>query len=145
MCKEDCSAVETIAAQSFLSTQEYTVTANDLTLPMQHWYVGKQDAIRVVYGGFMSVATDAQLLTIAVHPSFRHGGIGTQFLCFLIEEAWHCGATLLSLEVRISNTIAQRVYQRCGFVSIAVRKQYYAQPTEDAVVYHVKKHSLERT
>lgn len=134
LCAEDCSSVQKIAAQSFLGVEEYTVTAHDLTLPTHHWYVGKSNSNIVAYGGFMSVATDAQLLTIAVHPSFRHRGISTQFLRFLVEQAWLYGATALTLEVRASNTTARQLYLRSGFMQIDVRKQYYTHPAEDAVV-----------
>src|SRR5918992_461813 len=72
--------------------------------------------------------------TIAVDPEHHRRKIGTRLLYELIKEAREMGAASVSLEVRMSNWGAQRMYGKFGFRPVGVRKNYYQETSEDALV-----------
>jgi [ribosomal protein S18]-alanine N-acetyltransferase len=88
----------------------------------------------VGYGGIMCYGDEAHVTTIAVHPSHHRKKIGTRLMYELIQDALRLGATAVSLEVRVSNWGAQRMYSRFGFRPVGVRKGYYQETGEDALV-----------
>lgn len=87
---------------------------------------------------FWRVADQAHINNLAVRPELRRRGLGSEMLEAVIAEAHRLGAGTLSLEVRRSNIAAQRLYLRAGFREEAVRKSYYTQPVEDALVLSLK-------
>ena len=87
--------------------------------------------------------TDGHVTTIAVDPAWHRHGIGTRLLLALAREAIARGATALTLEVRLSNQGAQELYRRFGFTAVGVRKGYYADTGEDALVMWA--YEVERT
>ena len=87
---------------------------------------------------FWRVADQAHINNLAVRPELRRRGLGSEMLKAVIAEAQQLGASTLSLEVRRSNVAAQRLYLRAGFREEAVRKSYYTQPVEDALVLSLK-------
>jgi [ribosomal protein S18]-alanine N-acetyltransferase len=88
----------------------------------------------VGYGGIMCYGDEAHVTTIAVDPEHHRRKIGTRLMYELIEEAVRMGARAISLEVRVSNWGAQRLYSRFGFRPVGIRKNYYQETGEDAVV-----------
>ncbi len=91
------------------------------------------------YAGVMYILPDAHITTLAVDPERQRCSIGTALLLGLCRDARDRGATALTLEVRVSNEPAQRLYRRFGFVPAGARKAYYpastgAGPAEDALV-----------
>lgn len=88
----------------------------------------------VGYGGLMFAAGDAHITTLAVDPTVQRHGIATRVLVVLTRKALDVGADALTLEVRASNTSAQALYRRFGFSAAGVRKGYYADNGEDAIV-----------
>lgn len=90
---------------------------------------------RVVgYGGMWLILDEAHVTNIAVHPVFRGRGIGKQILQELINRAAGRGVRKMTLEVRPSNHIAWKLYKESGFVEKGVRKRYYQDNNEDAIV-----------
>jgi ribosomal-protein-alanine N-acetyltransferase len=87
---------------------------------------------------FWRVADQAHINNLAVRPELRQRGLGSQLLRAVIAEAQKLGAATVTLEVRRSNVAAQRLYLRAGFQEEAVRKSYYTQPVEDALVLSLK-------
>ncbi len=83
---------------------------------------------------FWRIADQAHINNLAVRPELRGRGLGIQMLEAVIAEAQQLGAGSLALEVRRSNIAAQRLYKRAGFLEDGVRKSYYTQPVEDALV-----------
>ena len=83
---------------------------------------------------FWLVVDQAHINNLAVRPELRGHGLGTYLLESIVVEARHLGATSLTLEVRRSNLAAQRLYTKAGFHESGVRKNYYTQPVEDALV-----------
>jgi len=88
----------------------------------------------VGYAGLMMTMEDGHVTTIAVHPRWHRARIGTRLLLALAREARERGARNLTLEVRLSNKGAQELYRRFGFAPVGVRKGYYADLDEDALV-----------
>ena len=86
------------------------------------------------YGGLISYGDEAHVTTIAVDPEQQRRKIGTRLLYELIRESQRMGAHAVSLEVRVTNWGAQRMYARFGFRPVGVRKGYYQETNEDALV-----------
>jgi ribosomal-protein-alanine N-acetyltransferase len=86
------------------------------------------------YGGFWAIVDEAHISTIAVHPDWRGRGLGAMVLAALIDTAILRGAAEVTLEVRVSNEIAQNLYRRYGFVEVGRRKKYYRDNNEDALI-----------
>jgi [ribosomal protein S18]-alanine N-acetyltransferase len=91
----------------------------------------------VGYGGIMCYGEEAHVTTIAVDPAEHRRKIGTRLLHDLVQEAVRMGGTAVSLEVRVSNWGAQRLYSRFGFRPVGIRKGYYQETGEDALVMWV--------
>ncbi len=88
----------------------------------------------VGYGGVMCYGEEAHITTIAVDPMHHRKKIGTRVLYELLQEGLRLGAKAASLEVRVTNWGAQRLYGQFGFRPVGVRKNYYQETGEDAVV-----------
>ena len=98
------------------------------------YLVAMMDRAVVGYGGLMSYGEEAHVTTIAVDPEQQRHKIGTRVLYELIQRARQMGAHAVSLEVRVSNWAAQRMYGKFGFRPVGVRKGYYQETNEDALV-----------
>ncbi|MCS7172527.1 MAG: ribosomal protein S18-alanine N-acetyltransferase [Armatimonadetes bacterium] len=88
----------------------------------------------VGYAGMWIILEEAHITTIAVDPAWRGRKIGERLLVALIEEARNRGARWVTLEVRKSNRIAQNLYRKYGFREVHVRKGYYTDNGEDALI-----------
>jgi ribosomal-protein-alanine N-acetyltransferase len=100
------------------------------------WAQGGHDNSRPVVGycGFWIAAQEAHISTIAVEPRYRGQGVGQLLLATAIEKALELDATLISLEVRVSNLVAQNLYQKYGFEVVGRRPRYYSDNREDALI-----------
>ena len=99
----------------------------------RHYVVARSGAVVVGYAGLMFVVGDAHVTNIAVSAERQRNGIATRLLATLSWEAIDRGCEAMTLEVRVSNTGAQALYRRFGFVPAGVRQRYY-ENTEDAIV-----------
>lgn len=88
----------------------------------------------VGYLGMFRVIDDAHVTTFAVDPAWQHRGIGTRLMSAAARAAVARGCKNFTLEVRVSNEPAKRLYQRFGFAPAGVRKAYYPDNREDALV-----------
>lgn len=86
------------------------------------------------YAGLWLVIDEAHVTTIAVRPHFRGRGLGELMLVALTEIALDINARWLTLEVRVSNTVAQELYRKYGFKPAGVRPRYYSDNHEDALI-----------
>ncbi len=104
------------------------------------WLPGFQHPKRKVigYAGFWLVVDEAHIGTLAVHPAWRGQGLGEQLLAALLHDAIERGATLATLEVRMSNHVAQSLYRKYAFEVVGRRKQYYRDNHEDALLMTVR-------
>jgi ribosomal-protein-alanine N-acetyltransferase len=88
----------------------------------------------VGYTGLMVVGEEGHVTTLTVDPSWQRHGIGTFLLLDLARAAPGFGVRHLTLEVREGNTAAQGIYRRFGFAPAGIRRNYYAESGEDAIV-----------
>ncbi len=86
------------------------------------------------YSGSWLVIDESHLLSIAIKAEYRGKGIGELLLVSALEDVISRGAQTMFLEVRISNTMARSLYEKHGFTRMGVRRGYYADNNEDAVV-----------
>jgi ribosomal-protein-alanine N-acetyltransferase len=92
----------------------------------------------VGYAGLMVHQDEGHLTTLAIDPEYQHRGIATQLMLEVFGEARARAAHSLALEVRVGNWPAQRLYAWFGFRPVGVRKNYYAETGEDALVMWVE-------
>lgn len=129
-----CSVVR-IEAQVYPRPWSHSLFVSELALrSTRAYFVAKVGREVVGYAGLMMSMTDGHVTTIAVDPAWHRHGIGTRLLLALAREGVERGATALTLEVRLSNRGAQEMYKRFGFTAVGVRKGYYADTGEDALV-----------
>jgi [ribosomal protein S18]-alanine N-acetyltransferase len=88
----------------------------------------------VGYAGLWLMTDEAHITTIAVDPDFQGNGIGELLVVALIDRARQIGARWLTLEVRVSNDVAQRLYEKYTFKEMGIRRRYYSDNGEDALV-----------
>ena len=115
------------------SAYRYELTRNNLCSYLVLCREGENGDV-LAYGGFWLILDEAHISTIAVHPAWRGRGLGEMMLAALIDAAIQRGAGELTLEVRVSNTVAQRMYRKAGFVEAGLRKGYYNDNKEDALI-----------
>ena len=101
------------------------------------YFVARVGRELVGYAGLMMTLDEAHVTTIAVDPKWHRSKIGTRLMLVLVREALTRGATAVTLEVRMSNVGAQDLYRRFGFAPVGVRKNYYQEVNEDALVMWV--------
>ena len=110
----------------FLS--EMTESANRCYL------VARMEREVVGYGGLICYGEEAHITNVAVDPIHHRRRIGSRLLHDLLANAIDLGAEAVSLEVRVTNWGAQRLYGRFGFRPVGVRKNYYQEVSEDALI-----------
>lgn len=77
---------------------------------------------------------EAHLTTIAIKQTYRRLGLGELLLGYSIDRAIEFNARVVTLEVRVSNTVAQKLYEKYGFINAGVRKGYYTDNGEDGII-----------
>jgi ribosomal-protein-alanine N-acetyltransferase len=101
------------------------------------YLVAKAEGEVIGYAGMMFMGDEAHVTNIAVDPAFHSRKAGTRLLLAIITEAIARGAEVISLEVRVSNRIAQTMYEKFGFSAVGIRKGYYVETNEDALIMTV--------
>jgi ribosomal-protein-alanine N-acetyltransferase len=86
------------------------------------------------FAGLWLMVDEAHITTIAVHPDYRGRGLGELELASLIDIAYQIGAKWVTLEVRVSNHVAQNLYRKYGFREAGMRRRYYSDNQEDALI-----------
>jgi ribosomal-protein-alanine N-acetyltransferase len=137
MTMADLDAVLAIELLSFsnpwhASTFQGEIQNDGISFPM----VAFDRALKRIVGYIMvwKIQDDVQINNVAVHPDFRRSGVGEAMLRDVLDWARAAGGVFVSLEVRLSNASARALYEKLGFRLLAVRKNYYTKPDEDALV-----------
>jgi len=124
-----------IESQVYPTPWTHGLFVSELALRSTRAYVIARVGREVIgYAGLMMSLDDGHVTTVAVDPEWHRQGVGTRMLLALAREAIARGATALTLEVRLSHRGAQQLYQRFGFTAVGVRKGYYADTGEDALI-----------
>jgi ribosomal-protein-alanine N-acetyltransferase len=97
-------------------------------------FVADAEGEVVGYSVFWSVLEQGELGNVSVAPGWRRQGIGQRLVQTVLDAAGQRGVREVVLEVRVSNTAAQQLYERYGFSQIGRRRNYYTEPVEDALV-----------
>jgi ribosomal-protein-alanine N-acetyltransferase len=135
MRRRHLRSVLRIESQVYPRPWSLSLFLSELSLRTSRYYVvARIDAVVVGYAGLMYSGDDAHVTTIAVDPAWHRAKIGTRLLAELAVAALERGARNLTLEVRVSNTGAQALYERFGFQPAGIRKNYYVETNEDALV-----------
>ncbi|HHX65167.1 MAG TPA: ribosomal protein S18-alanine N-acetyltransferase [Chloroflexi bacterium] len=93
---------------------------------------GQEDPSLLGYGGFWMMGNEAHICTLALRPEWRGRGLGELLLATLIEQAHDRNLRTVSLEVRVTNSVAQNLYLKYGFRTLGRKKGYYTDNREDA-------------
>ncbi|MGH2694559.1 MAG: ribosomal protein S18-alanine N-acetyltransferase [Actinomycetota bacterium] len=102
------------------------------------YLVARHDGQVVGYAGMMFTGREAHITNIAVDPGVHGRKVGTRLLYALITEAAARDAQVVTLEVRVTNKVAQSMYEKFGFSAVGVRKGYYIETNEDALVMEAR-------
>ncbi len=135
MATSDIAPVTRIERSSFSTVWPSDAFYNELsTNKLAHYFVGLVDDRIVAYGGVWVIVEDSHVTTLAVDPQYRGRRFGEVLLLRLIDEAIERGAAWMTLEVRESNAVAQRLYRKYGFTTVTMRSGYYSDDNESALI-----------
>lgn len=135
MNRRDLKSVVRIEGQVYPRPWSMSLFLSELALSASRaYFVAKIGRHVVGYAGLMMSDRDGHVTTIAVDPDWQREKIGTRLMLALAREAIRRGATSLTLEVRVANKIAQGLYRHFGFLPVGVRRNYYQETNEDALV-----------
>lgn len=135
MRRRDLKNVIAIERRIFPSPWSIGLYMSEIAQPATRaYYVACVGSELVGYAGMMVVVGEAHVTNIGVAPEWQRHGIGRRLLLELARGARERQAQHLTLEVRVSNAGAQALYHEFGFVPAGVRKNYYAEVHEDALV-----------
>jgi ribosomal-protein-alanine N-acetyltransferase len=132
----DLDGVLEVEAESFTNPWTRDMYAWELqNRGMCHILLVRTDECRVAgFCAFWLVLDEIHINNFALRPAFRAQGIGTALLRHVLAEGRNLGARRATLEVRASNEGARRLYERMGFYVAGIRRSYYTNPVEDALV-----------
>jgi ribosomal-protein-alanine N-acetyltransferase len=139
MTVDDVAAVASLDRLSFpLPWSEGSFRSDLTTNPAAHLLVAEKTGAngrRIAgYAGYWLVVDEAHLSTLAVDPGLRRRGIGERILREAMRLAARQGAEMMTLEVRVTNDAARRLYEKLGFQVVGRRPHYYKDNLEDAIL-----------
>ena len=98
-----------------------------------YFFVAEEDDI-LGYCGVHNFGGDGEITNVAVDKNARGQGVATKMLHYAMEETKKIGVEAFTLEVRVSNTNAIGLYEKLGFENKGIRKNFYENPVEDAMI-----------
>lgn len=132
---EDIIAVE---RESFTTPWPRQAFIDEMTRNIVSYYIVMEQGAEIVgYMGMWVIVDEAHITNIAVHPKARRQKIAELAVRQMMLLAKERGAIRMTLEVRKSNAAAIALYEKIGFVSSGLRKDYYIEPREDAIIMWV--------
>ena len=138
MEERDLDAIMEVEKQCFTLPWSREAFYNELHQNrFAHYLVLEEDDNVIGYCGAWLVVDEAHITNIAVLPAYQGRGLGKVLLSSMIEECKLRAIERMTLEVRESNLVAQSLYKKLGFVEGAIRKNYYSDNQEDAIVMWV--------
>ena len=132
---EDLDVVQAIERASFSSPWPPNAYRSELeTNRLANYLVARADGEIVGYGGMWLMVDEAHITTFAIHPAWRRQRIGERLLLAFLDLALARQAHEATLEVRLSNLAARRLYEKYGFRPVGLRPRYYSDDNEDALI-----------
>lgn len=108
--------------------------ASELDNALSLWLVAMEGEKLIGYVGSQTVMGETDMMNVAVDPDFRRKGIAEKLVLALVAELKARESHCLTLEVRASNEPARALYEKLGFSQVGLRKNYYRNPKEDALI-----------
>jgi ribosomal-protein-alanine N-acetyltransferase len=108
--------------------------ASELGNPLSYWLVAVEGETVLGYIGSQTVLDESDMMNVAVSPDHRRKGIAQALVVALADGLREKGSSKLTLEVRTSNASAIALYEKLAFRQIGLRKNYYRNPREDALI-----------
>jgi [ribosomal protein S18]-alanine N-acetyltransferase len=132
---EDLPSVHAIEKASFTSPWPEHAYRSEIESNRLACYLVARVGERIVgYGGMWLMVDEAHITTFAIHPAWRRQRIGERLLVAFLDLAVERGAHEATLEVRLSNLPARRLYEKYGFRPVGLRPRYYSDDNEDALI-----------
>ncbi len=138
MQKEDIDRVLKIEQASFSQPYSRELFEEELLLDLAHPCVMKTSETLVGFMDYWIIKDEMHLITIAIDPSYRRLGLGSKFVDYLVNQAEKKQVKKIFLDVRKSNVAAIALYEKFNFSKIGIRKKYYSDNNEDAIVMERK-------
>lgn len=139
MTYNDIEEVSVIEKKSFTLPWTIDIYQKELTEnSYAHYYVVEKSGKIIGFCGVWIVIDEAQITNIAILPDYRGQNYGVGLFQYIINQVIRNGVKRLSLEVRVSNIIAQKLYRKFGLKPAGIRKNYYTDNNEDAIVMWVE-------
>ena len=108
--------------------------ASELHNPLSLWLVAQKGQTLLGYVGSQTCQDETDMMNIAVSPASRRQGVARALIEALVSALRQHGSKQLTLEVRASNGPARQLYESLGFLQVGLRKNYYRNPKEDALI-----------
>ena len=108
--------------------------ASELHNPLSLWLVAQEGQTLLGYVGSQTCLYETDMMNIAVSPASRRQGVARALIEALVSALRQRGSKQLTLEVRASNGPARQLYESLGFLQVGLRKNYYRNPKEDALI-----------
>ena len=108
--------------------------ASELHNPLSLWLVAQEGQTLLGYVGSQTCQDETDMMNIAVSPASRRQGVARALIEALVSALRERGSKQLTLEVRASNGPARQLYESLGFLQVGLRKNYYRNPKEDALI-----------
>lgn len=138
MTMQDVGAVAELERLSFSTPWPHDAFVNELTKNPNARYVVVVHQNRIIaYCGMWIIIDEAHITNVAVHPLYRGKKVGLGLMIKMMNVARMFHAKSMTLEVRPSNTVARSMYTKLGFREHGVRKRYYSDNNEDAIIMWV--------
>ena len=134
MLKDDLDAVAELEQLSFSIPWSYENLEQGLSNGLDQYLVWEENGMAAGYINFRILAGEGEIERVAVHPLLRGRGFGRKLMEAMVEYASGQGVRDITLDVRVNNQTAINLYESCGCVKEAIRKDYYREPTEDAII-----------
>lgn len=134
MEKADISQLAELEKLCFSDPWSESAFEYELRNPLSLWLVASDEQVVAGYVGSQTVMGEADMMNIAVAPSYRRQKIAENLVLTLIEMLNEKNAKSLTLEVRVSNAPAISLYEKLGFIQVGRRPGYYRNPREDAYI-----------
>jgi [ribosomal protein S18]-alanine N-acetyltransferase len=135
MRRRHLRGVMAIERQAYARPWSPNLFVAEMTEPHNRNYlVARIDRDVVGYAGLICYGDEAHITNVAVDPMLQGHGIASHLMVAQMRAAVHLGGNAVSLEVRVTNWRAQRVYARFGFHPVGIRRNYYAELHEDALI-----------
>lgn len=147
MSKKDVEGVFKVSTLSFKTPWSKTSISNEINNPLAKYIVAIDNTNNEVIGfiGAWIIAGEADIMNVAVHPDYRKLGIASKLLSSLITLCKNLNCSKINLEVKASNIPAQNLYKKFSFVENGLRKGYYQDTGEDAILMQFTVHNPQST